>query len=178
MVFGRKPDPKPVDAAAAARAVDDPFAGPRSGGGAAEAAQARAAAEADMIESVIGSDLAIEGQSITIRCNGRLRVNGNIQADLHGRQLVVGEAATITGAIAAEAVDVHGKVQGTIEAASVTLRATADVEGDITSGRLAIEPGAQFDGRARKLGAAKGTAAPSPAVLPEPRPVPLFQASG
>ena len=152
MVFNRKPDPKPFEP------LQPPKAGPAPAQSAYDAAQS-APAEPALVESVIGSDLSIEGQSISIRCKGLLRVNGNIQADLQGKKLIVGDAATITGAIAAEAVDVYGKVQGSIEATSVLLRSTADVEGDISSRTLSIEPGAAFDGRARKL-ADKTTADP------------------
>lgn len=143
MVFNRKSDPKPFELPSAApRTSASPYDTP---------AAPTAFAEPSLVESVIGSDLSIEGQSITIRCKGLLRVNGDIQADLHGKKLIVGDEATITGAISAEAVDVYGKVQGSIEATSVLLRATADVEGDISSKTLSIEPGASFDGRARKL---------------------------
>ncbi len=102
-------------------------------------------------ESLIGSDLSIEGQSITIRCKGSLRVNGNIQADLHSRQLDVGREAIVTGSITAEAVDVHGRVNGAILSNKVVLHATAEVEGDIAAQFLAIEQGASFDGRSRRV---------------------------
>jgi cytoskeletal protein CcmA (bactofilin family) len=100
---------------------------------------------------VIGSDLSIEGQTITIRCQGSLRVNGRIQADLQSRQLTVGEEALIAGSIVAETVEVYGKVQGAIRASHVVLYATAQVEGEIHSQSLSIEEGAFFEGRARKL---------------------------
>jgi cytoskeletal protein CcmA (bactofilin family) len=163
-VFHRKPEPKSFDShAAEKRAQPFGFNGGDSTSGMQHAADPAMAAGSDtsaaisvpseplLVESVIGRDLSIEGQSIAIRCKGLLRVNGSIQADLHGKKLVVGDEATITGAITAEAVDVYGKVFGTIEATSVMLRATADVEGDITSRTLSIEPGASFDGRARKV---------------------------
>ncbi len=102
-------------------------------------------------ESLIGSDLSIEGQSITIRCKGTLRLNGNIQGDVHSRQLDVGREAIITGSITAEAVDVHGRVNGAILSNKVVLHATAEVEGDIAAEYLSIEQGASFDGRSRRV---------------------------
>jgi len=102
-------------------------------------------------ESVIGSDLSIEGQTITIRCKGSLRVNGKIQADVHSMQLVVGEEAVVNGQIAADAVNVFGRVNGAILGARVVLHSSAIVEGDIHSQVLAIEQGASFDGRSRKV---------------------------
>ncbi len=104
-----------------------------------------------MEESLIGSDLSIEGQSITIRCKGTLRLNGNIQGDVHSRQLDVGREAILTGSITAEAVDVHGRVNGAILSNRVVLHATAEVEGDISAEYLSIEQGASFDGRSRRV---------------------------
>jgi hypothetical protein len=46
-------------------------------------------------ESTIGQDLTIEGQAIIIRCKGRLRVNGDIQAQLDCVDLLVGQQAVI-----------------------------------------------------------------------------------
>lgn len=106
---------------------------------------------AEVTESVIGNDFTIEGQSITIRCKGSLRVNGNIQADLHSTKLTVGKEAIINGGIAADQVDVHGRVMGAIRGANVVLHDTADVEGDILSQYLSIEQGASFDGRSRRV---------------------------
>ena len=101
-------------------------------------------------ESIIGSDLTIEGQSITIRCKGSLRLNGNIQADLHCVEVLVGEPAVVAGSIVAEKVAVFGRVNGSIFGDSVVLHSTAHVEGDISSRSLVIEEGARFDGRSRK----------------------------
>ncbi len=102
-------------------------------------------------ESLIGSDLSIEGQTITIRCKGTLRVNGKIQADVHSRQLEVGREAIITGSITADAVDVHGRINGAVLSHKVVLHATAEVEGDIATEYLSIEQGASFDGRSRRV---------------------------
>ena len=104
-----------------------------------------------ILESVIGNDLSIEGDTITIRCKGSLKILGNIQADLHSKRLEVGKEAVINGAIAADTIDVFGRVQGSILGAKVVLHAGADVEGDIMSHLLSVEEGANFDGRSRRV---------------------------
>jgi cytoskeletal protein CcmA (bactofilin family) len=151
MVFSRKPDPNfaaiappKLRAAAAPRGIQ-PTAPPADW----------ASNAASRTESVIGSDLSIEGQTITIRCQGSLRVNGHIQADLYSMQLTVGEEALLGGSIAAETVEVYGRVQGAIRASHVVLHATAQVEGEIHSRVLSIEEGAFFEGRSRKLSDAR-----------------------
>lgn len=154
MVFSRKSDTKPGNGA-----INDPRLDSMRGfaqAAAPVAAQPNAAASSGLAhesehESIIGNDLSIEGQSITIRCKGSLRVNGNIQADLHSRNLVVGEEAVINGSIAADQVDVLGRVNGAIYGAQVTLHSSSHVEGDIHSRNLSIENGASFDGRSRKV---------------------------
>ncbi len=102
-------------------------------------------------ESVIGQDLTIEGQSITIRCRGALHINGNIEAELHSRELVVGNSGTVQGSITADKIDVWGQVSGAIRGARVLLHASAQVEGDIHAASLSIEDGATFEGRSRKV---------------------------
>jgi cytoskeletal protein CcmA (bactofilin family) len=101
--------------------------------------------------SLIESDLSIEGPNITVRCKGCLRVNGNIEANLHSRELLVGEQAVIVGSITANRVAVSGRVKGAISGDSVILHSTAHVEGDVRSRSLSIEEGAIFDGCSRKV---------------------------
>ena len=101
--------------------------------------------------SVIGNDLSIEGPSITIRCKGTLRVNGNIEANIHCMQLLIGDQAVTAGSITAEKVVVSGRVKGAIFGDSVVLHSTAHVDGDIHSHSLTIEEGAKFDGRSRNV---------------------------
>jgi cytoskeletal protein CcmA (bactofilin family) len=144
MVFSRKPDPKSADIEPLPlRSVDTP-APPVSPAPRVEWGSSPS-------ESVIGRDLTIEGQSITIRCQGSLLVNGTIHANVQSMQLTVGEEAVISGAVKAETVEVYGKVQGSILASRVVLHESAEVEGDIHSQFLSIEEGASFDGRSRKV---------------------------
>ncbi len=105
----------------------------------------------DPSTTVIGKNFTLEGEAITIRCRGALNINGNIDADLHCEQITIGEAATITGSIAADDVKIHGDVSGTISGSHVTLHKTAQVSGDINSQFLTIERGAKFDGRSRPV---------------------------
>lgn len=86
-----------------------------------------------------------------MRCKGTLRVNGNIQADLHCVELLIGEQAVIVGTITANRVAVSGRVNGAILGDSVVLHSTAHVDGDISSRTLSIAEGAIFDGRSRKF---------------------------
>lgn len=100
--------------------------------------------------SVIGTDLTIMGEKITIVSQNKLTIDGDVHGDIHGRQVVIGEEGSVIGTVSADAIEVRGGVKGAIKAAAVTLHPTAQVEGDITHQTLSISEGAQFDGRVRR----------------------------
>lgn len=100
--------------------------------------------------SVIGTDLTILGDKITIISQNRLQIDGDIRGDVNGRQVVIGEDGSVIGTVSAEVIEVRGGVRGAIRAATVTLHPTAQVDGEITHQTLAISEGAQFDGRVRR----------------------------
>ena len=93
--------------------------------------------------SIIGTDLTIIGNLVS---KGEVQIEG----DLHGTQIVVGERAKITGGIVAEEVVVRGHVMGSIRGRRVMLQASSHVEGDVHHTTLAIEQGAFFEGKSRR----------------------------
>ena len=97
--------------------------------------------------SVIGSDLTIMGNVIS---KGEVQVEGEVQGDINCLLLVVGEKAKITGGLVAEDVVVRGHVMGSIRGKRVTLQSCSHVEGDIYHQSLAIEQGADFEGKSRR----------------------------
>ena len=101
-------------------------------------------------KSVIGNDLRITGQGLKIISRGILQVDGDLESDVAGAEVIVGEQGRVTGTIAAERVIVRGQTSGAIRAMSVALQSTARVEGDIHHMSLVIEQGAEFDGRCRR----------------------------
>ncbi len=97
--------------------------------------------------SVIGSDLTIMGNLVS---RGEVHVEGEVQGDIHGTNVVVGEKAKITGAIIADEIVVRGHVMGSIRGKKVMLQSTSHVEGDVFHQALAIEQGAFFEGKSRR----------------------------
>ena len=132
-MFGRtfNPDPKFPGAAPMPTAVA-PAAGP-----------------AGKQASVIGPDLSIIGQKITLVCKSTLIVTGEIVGDINGSEVTVGDTGKVTGTITARNIAVHGEVKGALRAETVTLHATAHIVGDIVQKNLVIAEGAKFDGRVR-----------------------------
>lgn len=100
--------------------------------------------------SLISRDLTIVGQQLTIITKGVLQVDGNIQGDLRGQEIIIGDHGRVTGTIAAEKVQVRGAVSGAIRGQSVMLHPTARVDGDIHHQTLSIAEGASFDGNVRR----------------------------
>lgn len=118
----------------------------------------------EKLGSVIGRDLKITGQQINIVSEGRLTVDGEIEADLKCDELIIGQQAQIKGNVAADSVAVHGQVSGSIEGARVELCSTAKVDGDIRYEKMAMEEGAAFDGRLSKLPESNTFAPEKPAI--------------
>jgi cytoskeletal protein CcmA (bactofilin family) len=101
-------------------------------------------------KSVISNDLKIIGQSLRIISRGTLQVDGEVEGDVGGAEIIIGEEGRVTGTVAAERVIVRGRISGVIRAMTVALQASARVEGDIHHLSLVIEQGAEFDGRCRR----------------------------
>ena len=101
-------------------------------------------------KSVISNDLKIIGQGLKIISQGTLQVDGEVEGDVAGAEVIIGEQGKVTGTVSAERVIVRGKISGVIRGMTVALQASARVEGDIHHMSLAIEQGAEFDGRCRR----------------------------
>ena len=97
--------------------------------------------------SVIGNDLTLLGDKISIISLRKLRVDGDVRGNVHGKHIVITDGASVVGTVCAEIIEVHGTVRGSIRAVTVALAATAIVEGDIVQHKLSLAEGAQFDGR-------------------------------
>ncbi len=101
-------------------------------------------------KSVIGNDLKIIGQGLKIIGRGVLQVDGEIEGDVQGAEVIVGEKGKVTGMVAAQNVIVRGKVSDVVCGKTVALQASSHVEGDVHHMSLAIEQGAMFEGRSRR----------------------------
>jgi cytoskeletal protein CcmA (bactofilin family) len=119
-------------------------ASPRAGGSPFERAASTAGS------SVIGTDLTIIGEKITIISQNRVTIDGDVHGDINGKQVIIGEEGSVIGTVSADSIEVRGGVKGALRGISVMLHPTAQVEGDITHQTLAISEGAQFDGRVRR----------------------------
>jgi cytoskeletal protein CcmA (bactofilin family) len=100
------------------------------------------------IPSIISPDLRINGDMV---CSGDIQIDGWVEGDIQSRNVVVGEGATVHGAIQGENVRICGIVNGQIRADNVTLEKSARVTGDILHKSLSIEQGAFLEGMCKRI---------------------------
>ncbi|MFN8581534.1 MAG: polymer-forming cytoskeletal protein [Gemmatimonadaceae bacterium] len=106
----------------------------------------RATPTREMKESVIGSDITIEGK---IDGAGHIRIAGRFKGDVHvDGNLTIEPGAKLTGGIRANSVVVGGEVEGNIvEAGRVELLASGVLNGDLKAGSLTVAAGSRMRGR-------------------------------
>ncbi len=98
-----------------------------------------------------------------------VHVDCAVLGDVKVGKLVVGPNARIEGSVVAQAIEVHGQVIGSVTAQAVRLYGTSRVDGDITHEQLAMETGADFQGRSQKF---RRAAPPQPQAQPASQPQP------
>ena len=101
--------------------------------------------------SIIGDDLSITGDHITIRSESSLRIDGTLEADVDAREVVIGPQGHVKGTISAECVIAEGFAVGTIRAREVAVKAGATIEGDVYHQTMSMQAGATFNGRSQKI---------------------------
>ena len=119
--------------------------------------------------STLSSELHFEG---SISGGGDLQIDGAIKGDVRVGRLIVGETGAVEGAVAADYVEVRGRIVGNVSGKQVKLIATAYVDGDITAEQLSIDIGAYFQGRVlqgRREAPPANAPKPSPAAEPAPQ---------
>jgi len=98
--------------------------------------------------NIMGPGTVVKGE---ISVNGDFRVDGTLTGNIFCKgKIVVGLTGRIEGEIVCQNADFSGEVQATVKVTELlTLKETARYSGDITTGKLAIEPGAKFSGTCR-----------------------------
>jgi len=109
---------------------------------------ARAGARPQKGASLIAADMTLEGD---ITGGSEILIDGVIKGDVRVQHVTVGDGGQVEGGIHAEAVEVRGRVTGSITANQVRLYGACHVDGDITHEQLAMETGAFFQGRSLRL---------------------------
>lgn len=134
-----------VTAPFAAQANPQPTAPRAEPAPSAPASFTPSAAAPALKESVIASDLSIEGK---IEGAGHVRIAGKFKGDVNVKgDLTIEQGAKLNGSVRADKVNVAGELDGNIEQAKrVDLLASSAVNGDIKADDLTIASGARLRG--------------------------------
>lgn len=92
-----------------------------------------------------------------IQSDGDFRVDGKIEGTIKttGR-VVIGKDGVVTGNIDCANADIEGTFSGKLLVEEVlSLKSTADISGEVTMGKLAVEPGAAFNATCTMKGSVK-----------------------
>lgn len=98
--------------------------------------------------SILAADLVVEGD---VASTGPVDVQGRVAGQVKAPEIMIATTGTIDGTAVARDLSVQGNISGAVEAYSVLLSASAVVRADVTHERLAIESGAQIEGRLKRL---------------------------
>ena len=102
------------------------------------------------INTLIGEGSKFEGN---IYINGALKVDGEIIGDVTSAgDVIIGEASYITGNITCNNILISGTVTGNVSSSGqISLSSTAMTKGELKSGSLIIDEGAEFTGNCQTL---------------------------
>jgi len=95
--------------------------------------------------NLLGAGTTIKGD---VKSNGDIRIDGSLVGSIHSKgKIIIGETGRVEGEIVCKNAEISGEAKAQITISELlTLKASAKIQGDITTNKLAIEPGAKFTG--------------------------------
>lgn len=101
--------------------------------------------------NILGCGTVLKGD---IESNGDFRIDGTLIGTIKTKgKVVIGSTGMLEGQIICQNADIEGKVKAKLEVSELlTLKAESNLEGDVSTGKLAIEPGAKFSGSCKMGG--------------------------
>ena len=104
----------------------------------------------DIADSGQASNRVLAGTSIEgeIHSEGDMRIDGRLKGNINiSGKLVIGENGKVEGDVRCTNANVSGTLEGKVQVVELlSLAASAKVKGDVITGKLAVEPGAEFTG--------------------------------
>ena len=107
-----------------------------------------------MERNVIAKNTIIVGD---IKSDGDFRIDGALNGTLttNGR-VIIGAEGSIKGKVEATNADIEGTFTGNLLVSNtLTIKATANISGEVIIGKLSVEPGASFNATCAMKGAIK-----------------------
>ena len=105
--------------------------------------------------NIIRKGTEIKGE---IKCAGDIRIDGYLSGKIFSDgKIVVGATGVVEGEIFCKNADISGSIQANLNVQELLLlKSTANIIGDIKTGKLSVEPGANFTGACNMGGVVKG----------------------
>ncbi len=96
--------------------------------------------------SLIGAGTVIKGN---ITSNGDIRIDGTLRGNISSAaKVLIGPEGVVEGDVEGQQADILGKVSGKIQIKELlNLRGKAAIKGNISAGKLQIEPTVTFNGQ-------------------------------
>lgn len=121
-------------------------------------------------QNTIAQGTIFEGD---LKSEGDFRIEGVIQGTLITKgKVVIGNTGKIDGSLSCKNADIEGGFKGKLTVQeTLSLRATARVEGEVETGKLAVEPGASFNAHCQMKHSVKELKAePKPTIQTSAKP--------
>ena len=101
--------------------------------------------DADVSRNHISHYTKINGD---IETNGDIRLDGHLTGSIRSKgKVVLGNTGRVEGDVYCQNANISGEIKGRVIVSELlSLQASSKVEGEINTGKLAIEPGALFTG--------------------------------
>ena len=95
-------------------------------------------------QNTIAQGTIIDGD---LKSEGDFRIEGVINGTLITKgKVVIGTTGLVEGSLSCNNADIEGRIKGKLVVLeTLSLRASANVYGDVQTGKLAVEPGATFN---------------------------------
>lgn len=128
----------------------------------------KVAMELQSISTLISEGCIIDGN---LKAPAYVRIDGQITGDVMVDEgLILGEKGVIMGNVTTKELVVYGTIDGNLQVASLEIKATGKITGEIRTQILAVENGAVYNGNLSmtqntKLAQSNKTSKPAPALI-------------
>lgn len=107
-----------------------------------------------LARNIIGKDTSFEGD---INSQGDFRIDGKVKGTIiTAGRVVIGREGSVNGTIECTNADIEGKFSGKLTVDQLlSLKATANISGEVVLDKLSVEPGATFNASCNMKGSVK-----------------------
>ena len=91
--------------------------------------------------SILLSDISVEGDLVE---KDKIILDAKISGDIKAGEVITHSRSNITGNVKSKIASLGGKLKGNVNSDKITIKKTADIEGQLNQKTLSIQEGAQL----------------------------------